>query len=361
MQKHVNEPSESAAVGPATLACLLDAVSEGIVLLDARGSVLSCNAPARALLGPVARLEDVPWGSESEALGARAVLDGESPAMHSVVRVDGRSVELIVQRLPSRDDAGPATAFVRVVDRTRTLAAEAEVARLRRLRLLGDLVAGITHGLQNVFTAAAGFSELLAESDPEPGRERSRLLENIRKAGDQGAHFAEVLLGAVRASRAERRESFALGGLLDDVEILLQKGVLPGCSIVRRGDEGRIVRGPRIGSVQLLVGIVQAHVDALRRGDALVFDCRAEMARGRAWGVVSISLPEGEVDDLVVEITQPESLDGPRAAVSDDPYGLVGASLLHRLHGGDLRLARQDSRHAIEILFPRIVADPAPR
>jgi two-component system, OmpR family, phosphate regulon sensor histidine kinase PhoR len=135
---------------------LLEALSDGVVAADARGTIVSCNTAARRLLGydaseplpPLAQLfHDRPHRAlVRDLLAGQVVEQRELELAGRTVLVSGRPLE----------GGGGGTLLV--------LSDVSDVRRLEAVRR--DFVANVSHELKTPLTAIAGYAETLAHEAP---------------------------------------------------------------------------------------------------------------------------------------------------------------------------------------------------
>ncbi len=150
---------------------LLEALSDGVLAADRRGTVISTNAAARRLLGydatePLPPLGELFHDRTHRAL-MREVLTGAV--------VEGRELDL-----------GDRTVVVsaRPLESGGTLLVLSDVTDLRRLETIRrDFVANVSHELKTPLTAVAGYAETLAAeaSDDQTVRFAQTIVENTRR------------------------------------------------------------------------------------------------------------------------------------------------------------------------------------
>jgi len=150
---------------------LLEALSDGVLAADRRGTVISTNAAARRLLGydehePLPPLGELFHDRAHRAL-MREVLTGAV--------VEGRELDLgdrtVVTSARPLQDGG-------------TLLVLSDVTDLRRLETIRrDFVANVSHELKTPLTAIAGYAETLAAeaSDKQTVGFAQTIVENARR------------------------------------------------------------------------------------------------------------------------------------------------------------------------------------
>jgi PAS domain S-box-containing protein len=189
----------------ARLHAVVDTALDGVILIDARGSVLMLNPACERLFKYAAsevigknlellmpeshraehhRYSNFPESGWREIIGiGREVVgqrkDGSTFPMHLSVgeaKQDGESI------------------FVGIIhdltDRKRT---EEQLVQAQRMETVGQLSGGIAHDFNNLLTVILGNAEFLAD-ELKPRRDLRRLAEDIGRAGERGAELTARLL-----------------------------------------------------------------------------------------------------------------------------------------------------------------------
>jgi two-component system phosphate regulon sensor histidine kinase PhoR len=169
----------------AEMQALIDAMSEGVIAVDARGRVRRANPAATRMFSLAAD----PHGIAPEQVARRPgflemvgrVLRGD-PVPATELSVDSRSLLATAQPLPS---GGAVMVFL-------------DVSQLRRLEdVRRDFVANASHELKTPLTAIRGYSETLL--DPElPPELRRRFAETVRTNAERLQRIVDDLLDLSR-------------------------------------------------------------------------------------------------------------------------------------------------------------------
>ena len=147
---------------------LVDAMVEGVLACDRRGTVVRANPAARRLLGygpddPLPLLPALFRQKQARAL-ADAALRGET-VTNAELPLDDRTLLLSARPLPGG----------------RTVLVLHEVTELRRLETIRrDFVANVSHELKTPLTSIAGYVETLLQDTTDPVATR-QFLSTIRK------------------------------------------------------------------------------------------------------------------------------------------------------------------------------------
>jgi len=101
---------------------------------------------------------------EWQAMSINLYKEGNARQEVDILLADGSQIRVItsVTRLPGK----PEQALASIVDVTELRSMEAEIARLDRLHLVGEMAASISHEIRNPMTSVRGFLQML-ESKPE--------------------------------------------------------------------------------------------------------------------------------------------------------------------------------------------------
>ena len=209
---------------------LLEAFPLPVATLAADGTVLEVNRAAAALRGGPPPPESSfrayvpPAHQEAIAAAIAAAHHGQVSRMDVVYHVgDGapRTGEATI--VPWKDAAGRAVALGILRDTSREQEIRSELVQLGKLATAGELLAGVTHELNNPLTAVLSLAELLAER-PDLDPEVRDDLREIRREAQRAANIVRQLLAFVRR-RDPLRLPVNLNALVSDT-VALRRGAL---------------------------------------------------------------------------------------------------------------------------------------
>ncbi|MGH9485431.1 MAG: PAS domain-containing sensor histidine kinase, partial [Terriglobales bacterium] len=221
------------------LRLLLDSTGEGIYALDLMGSCILCNPAALRLLG---------YGDASELLGRpihmlihHTRVDGTAYPAHECrsflaarqgqgvevddelfFRKDGTGFPVEYRSYPVERNGQPVGLVVTFTDITTRRGLETQIRQAQKMEAIGRLAAGIAHDFNNLLTVINGYSDLLLETDPEPGMREK--LRSVRAAGDRAATLTHQLLAFSRQQVLQPR-MLDLNAVVGDLEPLLQRTI----------------------------------------------------------------------------------------------------------------------------------------
>ncbi|HSJ10913.1 MAG TPA: ATP-binding protein [Longimicrobiales bacterium] len=166
---------------------LLDAISEGIVQLDANGRVVRANPAARALLN-LDRDSSAPVAAQVRQVELRRIFEraaaGGGPESVEITHADRR---VLVSARPIRDaERGAVVSFIDLT----------EVRRLEGVRR--DFVANVSHELKTPLTSIRGYVETLLGDDGLDIDTRRRFLDVVHKNADRLHRIVDDLLDLSR-------------------------------------------------------------------------------------------------------------------------------------------------------------------
>ncbi len=202
---------------------ILEAVPEGMVLLDASGRVLLANPAGREYLAALASVQE---DGLLTHLAGRPLAEVLAPLpagrWHEVV-LEGppqRIFEVLARALGEEAPDGWVL-VVREVSAEREMRARAE--QQDRLAAMGQVAAGIAHDFANILQGVLSFAELLERRAdmPEEVRETLRL---ICQMAERGAQMTRQILDFSRQSAAERRP-LEMGDLMQEMFTLLRRTI----------------------------------------------------------------------------------------------------------------------------------------
>ena len=229
---------------------LFAASDEGVLVVDAQGSIIASNAKLDDFLGkPV---EEVAGRESTRVLNAligrfeekaviTAWIEKTSANLESqdetppLVSTDNRVFSL--RSNPMRTDAGEVIGRIWIVkDRSEMRVLENQLRESQKMGTIGQLAGGIAHDFNNLLTAIRGnltLAELTPASNQAGVRDK---LQNANHATTRAAELVKSLLGYSRRSTGVAvRKATNLKRLLADVQNLLKHSVDPRVTIQMRG------------------------------------------------------------------------------------------------------------------------------
>ena len=158
---------------------LTDSMSEGFLLMDKSGKVLSANACARQLL-PDLDQDDAELTDEQAKTAAETALSGSHK--ETELQINGRSWQLIASPVRSRGAiVGAVLLWMDVTERT------------QRERLRQEFSANVSHELKTPLTSISGFAELMALGSVPPDKVREFSSDIHREAQRLIALIEDIL------------------------------------------------------------------------------------------------------------------------------------------------------------------------
>jgi PAS domain S-box-containing protein len=205
------------------IAGIMNAMPDGVLLLDQHGHVLVANATGEQEL---ALLAGATVGQQLTHLGELPVADlvtspGQDGIWHEF-QADQRTLEAIACPLPAllADDLTPVTHWTLVIhDATPTRNLHKQIDRQQRLAAVGQLAAGIAHDFNNILAVIALQVPMLARSPGLSERDRQRL-NTIQEQVAFAARLIQQILDFSRRAVLERHPLDLLPFLKDQVNLL---------------------------------------------------------------------------------------------------------------------------------------------
>ena len=229
---------------------LFAASDEGVLVVDAQGSIIASNAKLDDFLGkPV---EEVAGRDATRLLTAmterfaeKAVITAWIEKTASNLEAQDETPPLIandsrvfsLRSSPMRTDAGEVIGRIWIVkDRSEIRVLENQLRESQKMGTIGQLAGGIAHDFNNLLTAIRGnltLAELTPSSNQAGVRDK---IQNANHATTRAAELVKSLLGYSRRSTGVSiRKTTNLKRLLADVQNLLKHSVDPLVTIQMRG------------------------------------------------------------------------------------------------------------------------------
>jgi len=223
---------------------VLDALLEGVIVVDEWGIVRQLNDEACRVLGTSAEamagqsIDELHGPDHALARLARTALDTARAVVEGEERIERRleqDVTAEISAAPIFDELGNVDGAVIVLrDRTLRSAMEQDVAERERLAWSGHVALGIAHEVKNPLGGIRGAAELLAARAPDPrSRETAELI--VREAG-RIARLVDDFLVLARSEELRGGE-VNLHQVLDEaLDLLGHDPVAAECKVVRTYD-----------------------------------------------------------------------------------------------------------------------------
>lgn len=180
-----------------------EGISDPLLLVEERGTVVLANWAARELAGgiqPGTCLQK--WfGSFSippeQCDTLAAALAGDAPSGLEFALPGPRYLALSVYPLRSSDGAGRAVVYIR--DTTTEKRLRSQMQQSEKLAALGKLAAGLAHEINNPLGVISCYAQLLRKSQPD--RQAQEDLEVIVRHTRKAQHVLQDLLGLARVNK----------------------------------------------------------------------------------------------------------------------------------------------------------------
>jgi PAS domain S-box-containing protein len=351
---------------------LLEAASEGVVIVDRRGRIMSVNARTEAMFG-WPRQELVGQGLEVLLPERRRRVHERHVAHYFAdprVRPMGKGLDLLARRRDGREfpvevslsfieteDGRQAMAFI--TDITERLAVEQAARQAERLAALGTMAAGIAHEINNPVGIMSSRIELMLmeaqeQQLPEALREDLRVLH---RNALRVVRIAQSLLSFARESPADR-QPVDLNRCVEDMLLFVERQFgKQGVRVVTRLDPTRpLVLGHANALEQVVLNLITNARDAL--GDHGEISIESGFVRERpGWVRLKVSdTGPGISPDVLPRVFDPffTTKEGGTGLGLSVTYGIV------RDHNGTIDVQSDQGRGTtFTLMLPQFKSPPA--
>ena len=181
----------------------VDAIADGICVLDATGTIRRANRAFCALADvPVTEVAGRPWVTlvpPTWAATFKGVID--QPGSTAELRAGAR---LFLATALALTDAGAASVVLVVSDQTEKRRLQEQLLQSEKMSAVGQLIAGVAHDLNNPLASVVGFADYLAEATVGTPEEMVEPLRAIQQEAERAANIVKNLLNFARKQEGRR-------------------------------------------------------------------------------------------------------------------------------------------------------------
>ncbi len=204
---------------------VVDAISPALCIVDRSGAIRRANrAFADLVNAPPASLIGRPWQAfipPEWTADLQRTLDQQGAGREVELRTGERTYAVTVVPISSTDRSAEVLLFDDQTERRRL---QDQLIQSEKLSAIGQLIAGITHDLNNPLASVLGFADFLTEVPHVPASIREPLTV-IREEAERASSIVRNLLGFARKQEHQRRPT-ALKPLLDATFALLRNQLM---------------------------------------------------------------------------------------------------------------------------------------
>jgi two-component system, cell cycle sensor histidine kinase and response regulator CckA len=248
------------------LRTVVEANTDGMLIVDAEGSIRFANEAATRLLASKGQTLD------GVRLGVPVAIQDE-PAELDSIRADGSPGKLEMRRRAIEWEGRPAHLLV-IRDVTEHRLLEERIRQSQKLEALGKLTGGIAHDFNNVLAVILNATDNLSETIPRTFTEAHQELREIDRYAKRAAGMVRRLLGFSRKEFL-RFETVDLRAFTEDALVLMRRVLDDRVALETDVDSGvGYVRADPAALQQIFLNIVANARDAMPGGGTFRVDVR---------------------------------------------------------------------------------------
>jgi two-component system NtrC family sensor kinase len=203
----------------------VDAIADGICVLDGRGVIRRANRAFCALADvPVTAVAGRSWITLVPPTWAETfqrIIDARGAAA-AELRAGERLFLVSALHLA---DAGLASVVLVVSDQTEKRRLQEQLLQSEKMSAIGQLIAGVAHDLNNPLASVVGFADYLAEASDTTPTEMLEPLRAIQQEAERAAGIVKNLLDFARKQEG-RRQVKPIGDILAATLLLLRNQLM---------------------------------------------------------------------------------------------------------------------------------------
>ena len=260
----------------AWMATVLDAMADGMIVINRERKIQFLNGPAQALTGWLnadAKDRDIamvlPMPSGVISLPAKPGLPIALPPAMTLRKRSGERVPIEGDIAASVDGERVAGAVITFRDATSRQASENDARQQHKMEAVGRLAAGVAHDFNNLLFIMLGYTEEMLRT---AGDANLAALTEIKKAGDNASKITQQLLQYSRSEPIEKRD-VDLKAVIRDTEDIFRRLGGPAVKWNFRLDENLgNVRANEGQLKQILMNLVGNARDAMPEGGKITIE-----------------------------------------------------------------------------------------
>lgn len=263
---------------------VIESIPVGIVTLDARDRIVSCNKNTEELFGySLAELQEkelqetLPNCASTIADACGTLFEYPTDGRH----LDGSTIPLRISCSPLADPENQRIGKVLVIRDMSTIRdLELQLERSRRMAALGKMAAGIAHEIRNPLGTLRGFAQFFGKLD-NSSEDNSKYSELMVSEIDRLNHTVSGLLQFSRPREPQFRE-IGIDDLFKKIITLMKTDFINhGVQFHCRTNTGIKVKADPDLILQVLMNLLRNSINATKAGDEISLDCTEDEHQAR--------------------------------------------------------------------------------
>ncbi|MCD7036101.1 ATP-binding protein [Metabacillus sp. GX 13764] len=234
---------------------------DAIAILDISCRVLAVNPAFEELYGwKGAELEKQPYPLRGKMNGSYKEYSSQVVNRTDMSK-DGKRLDVEVRISPIYDESGTLIAYSEMIrDVTDKLEQEQLLFQAEKLKVAGEMAAGVAHEIRNPLTVLQGFIQIMKEKNPDDELINSLMLSELKRVNDIVSEFL-----VLAKPQAVNFSSFSLNTVLEEtMQLFNSETLLKNISLqYKPNKEPLVVYGERNQIKQVLINLLKNSCDAI--------------------------------------------------------------------------------------------------